>query len=150
MFKEHPHCNEVENFLEQELLKFEQLCEEQNLLLDNNVESYEDLEALLGNTEKDLKDFAEGRNELRNKLKCAVRSGDEKLQSEIKSQISDITAGMRVLRKNLKVLNRVKDRAEDVVDKMDKLNEHSRMYERYSRDSYPTKKTKIQDRNLER
>ena len=149
MFKEHPHCNEVEIFLEQELLKFDQLCEEQNLLLDNNVESYEDLEAFLGNTEKDLKDFAEGRNELRNKLKCAVRSGDEKLQSEIKSQISDITAGMRVLRKNLKVLNRVKDRAEDVVDKMDKLNEHSRMYERYSKDSYPTKKNikSITERN---
>lgn len=39
MFKEHPHCNEVENYLEQELLKFDQLCEEQNLLLDNDVES---------------------------------------------------------------------------------------------------------------
>ena len=149
IFKEHPHCNEVENFLEQELLKFDQLCEEQNLLLDNNVESYEDLEALTNNTEKDLKDFAEGRNELRNRLKCAVHSDDEKLQEEIKSQISDITAGMRVLRKNLKVLNRVKDRAEDVVNRMDSINEHSRMYERYSRDSYPTNKNikSITERN---
>lgn len=150
IFKEHPHCNEVENFLEQELLKFDQLCEEQNLLLDNNVESYEDLEALINNTEKDLKDFAEGRNELRNKLKCAVRSGDENLQNEIKNQINDVTAGMKVLRKNLKILNRVKDRAEDVVNRMDSINEHSRMHERYSRDSYPTNKSKIQDRNLER
>ncbi len=151
MFKEHPHCNEVEIYLEQELLKFDQLCEEQNLLLDNNVESYADLEALINNTEKDLKDFAEGRNELRNKLKCAVRSGDEKLQNEIKSQISDVTAGMRVLRKNLKILNRVKDRAEDVVNRMDSINEFSRMHERYARDDIRTNKNSnkniIQERN---
>lgn len=152
MFKEHPHCNEVENYLEQELLKFDQLCEEQNLLLDNNVESYEELEALISNTEKELQEMDKARNVFRNKLKCAVRSGDENLQKEIREDIATLTAAMRVARKNIKILNRVKYRAEDVVNRMDSINEHSRMYERYARDDYKTKTTtnKTQERNYER
>ena len=152
MFKEHPHCNEVEIYFEQELLKFDQLCEEQNLLLDNNVESYEELEALISNTEKELQEMDKARNVFRNKLKCAVRSGDENLQKEIREDIATLTAAMRVARKNIKNLNRVKYRAEDVVNRMDSINEHSRMYERYARDDYKTKTTtnKTQERNYER
>ena len=152
MFKEHPHCNDVENYLEQELLKFDQLCEEQNLLLDNDVECYEDLEALISNTEKELQEMDEARNVFRNKLKCAVRSGDESLQKEIREDIATLTAAMRVARKNIKILNRVKFRAEDVVNRMDSINEHSRMYERYARDDYKAKTNtnKIQERNYER
>ena len=152
MFKEHPHCNDVENYLEQELLKFDQLCEEQNLLLDNDVESYEDLEALISNTEKELKEMDEARNVFRNKLKCAVRSGDENLQNEIREDIATFTAAMRVARKNIKILNRVKYRAEDVVNRMDSINEYSRMYERYARDNIKNKTNtnKIQERNYER
>lgn len=152
MFKEHPHCNDVEIYLEQELLKFDQLCEEQNLLLDNNVESYEDLEALIANTEKELQAMDEARNVFRNKLKSAVRSGEESLQNEIREDIATLTAAMRVARKNIKVLNRVKYRAEDVVNRMDSINEHSKMYERYARDDYKTKTNtnKIQERNYER
>lgn len=149
IFKENPHCNEVESFLEQELLKFDQLCEEQNLLIDNDVECYEDLEALINNTEKELREMNEARNVFRNKLKCAVRSGDEELQKEIREDIKTLTDGMRVSRKNLKILNRVKNRAEDVVDKMDRLNKHSRMYERYAHDVMRTKTNtnKIQERS---
>lgn len=139
IFKEHPHCNEVENYLEQELLKFDQLCEEQNLLLDNNVENYEDLEALISKNESELKEMEKARNIFRNKLKCAVRSGDENLQKEIREDISTLTAAMRVKRKNLKILNRVKYRAEDVVNRMDSINEHSKMYERYAKDIIHTK-----------
>lgn len=131
-------------------MKFDQLCEEQNLLLDNNVESYEELEALISNTEKQLKEMDEARNVFRNKLKCAVRSGDESLQKEIREDIANLTAAMRVARKNIKILNRVKYRAEDVVNRMDSINEHSKMYERYARDDYRTKTNtnKIQERSL--
>ena len=132
-------------------MKFDQLCEEQNLLLDNNVETYEDFEALLNNTEKELKEMDEARNVFRNKLKCAVRAGDESLQDEIREDIATLTAAMRVARKNLKILNRVKYRAEDVVNRMDSINEYSRLYERYARDDIRTNKNSnkniIQERN---
>ena len=133
-------------------MKFDQLCEEQNLLLDNDVESYEDLEALLNNTEKELQEMDEARNIFRNKLKCAVRLDDESLQKEIREDIANLTAAMRVARKNIKILNRVKYRAEDVVNRMDSINEYSRMYERYARDNIKNKTNtnKIQERNYER
>ena len=59
---------------------------------------------------------------------------------------------MRVARKNIKILNRVKYRAEDVVNRMDSINEYSRMYERYARDNIKNKTNtnKIQERNYER
>ena len=82
-------------------------------------------------------------------MKCAVRSGDESLQNEIREDIATLTAAMRVARKNMKILNRVKYRAEDVVNRMDSINEYSRMHERYARDDYRTKTNtnKIQERS---
>ncbi len=150
IFKKHPHCNEVEGYLEQELLKFHQLCEEQNLLCDNDIESYEDLGAFINNTEKELQEMNEAREILRNELKKAVRSGDENQQKELRDHITTLTGAMRISRKNLKILNRVKFRAEDVVAKMDDINEHSKTYERYAYDSIRTNTNKTHQRKIER
>lgn len=150
IFKKHPHCNEVEGYLEQELLKFHQLCEEQNLLCDNNVESYDDLEAFINNTEKELQEMNEAREILRNELKKAVRSGDENQQKELRDHISTLTGAMRISRKHLKILNRVKFRAEDVVAKMDNINEFSKEHERYAYDSIRTNTHKTHQRQIER
>ncbi|MBR3868909.1 MAG: hypothetical protein IKM66_06290, partial [Clostridia bacterium] len=108
-----------------------------------------DLEALLNNTEKELQEMDEARNVFRNKLKCAVRSGDESLQNEVREDIATLTAAMRVARKNIKILNRVKYRAEDIVNRMDSINEYSRMHERYARDVIKpkTNSNKIQERS---
>ena len=150
IFKKHPHCNEVEGYLEQELLKFHQLCEEQNLLCDNDIESYEDHEAFINNTEKELQEMNEAREILRNELKKAVRSGDENQQKELRDHISTLTGAMRISRKNLKILNRVKFRAEDVVAKMDDINEYSKEHERYAYDSIRTNTNKTHQRKFER
>ncbi len=150
IFKKHPHCNSVESYLEKEILKLHQLCEEQNLLCDNDVESYEDLEAFINNTEKELQEMNEAREILRNELKKAVRSGDENQQKELRDHISTLTGAMRISRKNLKILNRVKLRAEEVVAKMDRINEHSKTYERYAYDSIRTNTNKTHQRQIER
>lgn len=150
IFKKHPHCNSVESYLEKEILKLHQLCEEQNLLCDNDVESYEDLEAFINNTEKELQEMNEAREILRNELKKAVRSGDENQQKELRDHISTLTGAMRISRKNLKILNRVKFRAEDVVAKMDNINEFSKEHERYAYDSIRTNTHKTRQRQIER
>lgn len=69
-------------------MNFDQLCEEQKLLLDNDVECYEDLEALISKTESELQEMDEARNVFRNKMKCAVRPGDENLRNEIRGDIA--------------------------------------------------------------
>ena len=122
------------------------------MLLDNDVECHEDLEALISKTESELQEMDEARNVFRNKLKCAVRSGDENLQNEIREDIANLTAAMRVARKNIKILNRVKFRVEDVVNRMDSINEYSRMHERYASDNFrnKTNTNKTQERNYER
>ena len=150
IFKKHPHCNEVEGYLEKEILKLHQLCEEQNLLCDNDIESYEDLDALMKDTEKHLQEMNEAREILRNELKKAVRSGDENQQKELRDHISTLTGAMRISRKNLKILNRVKFRAEDVVAKMDDINEYSKEHERYAYDSIRTNTNKTHQRKIER
>ena len=150
IFKKHPHCNNVEGYLEKEILKLHQLCEEQNLLCDNDVESYEDLEAFINNTEKELQEMNEAREILRNELKKAVRSGDENQQKELRDHISTLTGAMRISRKNLKILNRVKLRAEDVVTKMDSINEFSKEHERDAYDSIRTNTQKTRQRQIER
>lgn len=150
IFKKHPHCNNVEGYLEKEILKLHQLCEEQNLLCDNDVESYEDLEAFINNTEKELQEMNEAREILRNELKKAVRSGDENQQKELRNHISTLTGAMRISRKNLKILNRVKFRAEDVVAKMDNIKEFSKKHERYAYDSIRTNTHKTCQRQIER
>lgn len=150
IFKKHPHCNEVEGYLEKEILKLHQLCEEQNLLCDNDIESYEDLEVLMKDTKKYLQEMNEAREILRNELKNAVRSGDENLQRELRDHITTLTDAMRISRKNLKILNRVKFRAEDVVAKMDNINEFSKEHERYAYDSIRTNTHKTRQRQIER
>lgn len=150
IFKKHPHCNSVESYLEKEILKLHQLCEEQNLICDNDIESYEDLEAFINNTQNELQEMNEAREILRNELKKAVRSGDENQQKELRDHISTLTGAMRISRKNLKILNRVKFRAEDVVAKMDSINEFSKEHERYAYYSIRTNTHKTHQRKIER
>lgn len=115
-----------------------------------STKHYDDLEAFINNTEKELQEMNEAREILRNELKKAVRSGDENQQKELRDHISTLTGAMRILRKNLKILNRVKLRAEDVVAKMDSINEHSKTYERYAYDSIRTNTNKTHQRKIER
>ena len=63
----------AEFFLQKEIMKLDQLCEEQNLLCGNNVESYEDLIALKEDREKE---GIELRKNLRNELKRVKRSSN--------------------------------------------------------------------------
>lgn len=140
IIQQHPYCSEAEFFLAAEIMKFDQMVEEQHLILENNVECYEDVERLYDESEKELQELSDARNSLRNKLKCAVRAGDIELQNEYKEDISVLTKGMQQLRKNLKIYNRIKSRSETVMDKMDRLNEYSRKYERYTYDRINTHK----------
>lgn len=140
IIQQHPYCSEAEFFLAAEIMKFDQMVEEQHLILENNVECYEDVERLYDESEKELQELSDARNSLRNKLKCAVRAGDIELQNEYKEDISVLTKGMQQLRKNLKIYNRIKSRSETVMDKMDRLNEYSRKYERYTYDRIITNK----------
>ena len=122
----------AEFFLQKEIMKLDQFCEEQNLLCGNNVESYEDLIALKEDREKESLELVDLRKNLRNELKRVKRSGNEKREAEIKGQIKDISARLSVLRKDIRVCDRVIARDTQVKNKMDELHEHAIRQERYA------------------
>ena len=122
----------AEFFLQKEIMKLDQFCEEQNLLCGNNVESYEDLTALKEDREKESLELVELRKNLRNELKRVKRSVNEEREAEIKGQIKDVSARLSVLRKDIRVCDRVIARDTQVKDKMDELHEHAIRQERYA------------------
>lgn len=132
----------AEFFLQKEIMKLDQLCEEQNLLCGNNVESYEDLIALKEDREKEKDELIELRKDLRNELKRVKRSGNEKREKEIKNEIKDISARLSVIRKDIRVCGRVILRDTQVKDKMDELHYHAAQQERYTPQRTRTNKIK--------
>jgi hypothetical protein len=132
----------AEFFLQKEIMKLDQFCEEQNLLCGNNVESYEDLTALKEDREKESLELIELRKNLRNELKRVKRSGNEKREAEIKGQIKDISARLSVIRKDIRVCDRVILRDTQVKDKMDELHYHAAQKERYAPQRTRTNKIK--------
>ncbi len=131
-----------EFFLQKEIMKLDQFCEEQNLLCGNNVESYEDLIALKEDREKESLELIELRKNLRNELKRVKRSGNGEREAEIKGQIKNISARLSVLRKDIRVCDRVIARDTQVKDKMDELHYHAIRQERYAPQRTRTNKIK--------
>ena len=117
-------------YLQKEILKFDKFCEEQNLLCDNDVESYEDLIALKEKTMKEYNELINLRKEVRNAIKRADRSGDTQNATELREHNKDITAHLTTLRKHIKICDRVISRDTLVKDLMDELHDHALWQER--------------------
>ena len=129
--KKYPEKNrEVSFYLQKEILKFDKFCEEQNLLCDNDVESYEDLIALKEKTMKEYNELMGLRKEVRNAIKRADRSGDTQNAAELREHNKDITAHLTTLRKHIKICDRVISRDTLVKDLMDELHDHALWQER--------------------
>ena len=129
--KKYPEKNrEVSFYLQKEILKFDKFCEEQNLLCDNDVESYEDLVALKEKTMKEYNELINLRKEVRNAIKRADRSGDTQNANELREHNKDITAHLTTLRKHIKICDRVISRDTLVKDLMDELHDHAVWQER--------------------
>lgn len=141
---------ELQRLLGDELIKFDKRVEEQNLLLDNNLYSEDDILSFKDECDYEMNTLVEERKQLRNKLKCAVRADDVPQQNAIKSDVSSVSQRIKELRKKLTVCERileaepkiesdlcaVKDYAENIKVKERQQNEHIRRRSRTGRENY--------------
>lgn len=98
---------ELQRLLGDELIKFDKRVEEQNLLLDNNLYTEDDILSFRDNCSSEMNTLIEERKQLRNKLKCAVRADDIAQQNTIKSDIKTVSQRISELRKKLSVSERI-------------------------------------------
>ena len=109
--------------------RINRFAEEQDVLLYNHIDTGTDLLNFISTCDNELKQFEEARKKLRTKLKSAENSGDEKLASELRSNISVVTQAMKKVRRDKKVCENIRDRAPEIAKKIrdvDAVNEKIR------------------------
>lgn len=114
--KTRPERNrELQKRFFQEVRKLDRLIEQQNLLCDNDIESYEQLEQFSSSRKDELAELTKARDILRNKLKVAIRSGDEKEKNEIREHISNLSVMIKKLRRDIVICDRI-EKQKPVID----------------------------------
>ena len=114
--KTRPERNrELQKRFFQEVRKLDRLIEQQNLLCDNDIESYEQLEQFSSSCKDELTELTKARDILRNKLKVAIRSGDEKEENVIREHISNLSVMIKKLRRDIVICDRI-EKQKPVID----------------------------------
>ena len=114
--KTRPERNrELQKRFFQEVRKLDRLIEQQNLLCDNDIESYEQLEQFSSSRKDELTELTKARDILRNKLKVAIRSGDEKEEDEIREHITNLSVMIKKLRRDIVICDRI-EKQKPVID----------------------------------
>lgn len=101
--------------------KLDKLIEQQNLLCDNDIETPEQLLEYKTSCENELNECDEARNRLRKMLKAAVRKGDEKEVSKLKDHISTLTERMKILRKDIRICDRIQEEEPKIENKINEI-----------------------------
>ncbi len=126
IIKSEPDTNrEVARYLHDELVKFDMLVENQNLLLDNGLRTDDDVTRFKQECEKDVNDLTEARNVFRNALKRAVRAEDKEKQIELNAEIRRCSEALEVLRRNVKICDRILMKKPDIEQRMREIREIS-------------------------
>lgn len=120
--KTNPKTNrEIDKYLIDEMRKLDKLIEQQNLLCSNDIETNEQLTEYKSACERELKECDDGRKALRNNLKVAIRNNDEKEITEIKNAISTLSERMKILRKDIRICDRIQDTEPKIEEKINKI-----------------------------
>ena len=90
-----------------ELIKFQKRTEEQNLMLDHDLYSDKDVKRYLGDLQTEVPELLEARQRFRNALKRAVRADDLPKQQEYKDEIALLSARLSLVRKQMKICERI-------------------------------------------
>ena len=117
---QHPASVKRVSFLMREdvtrLDKFDaQVC----LLNREQIDTAEQLTAYTENTDAKIQTLYQKRNDLRNDLKRATRSGDAEQVAQIKAQIASVSKELRELRKEVKLCADIMERSEQVALNLD-------------------------------
>lgn len=113
----------IEKYLQKEIIKLDRLIEQQNLLCHNDIENGEQLHAFKQECINEMTEITEARRICRNKLKTAVRKGDEKKIAEIKDTISLFSERLKILRKEINTCERIEKTEPEIENKIVKILE---------------------------
>jgi len=137
--RKNPRTNrELDKYLISEMRKLDKLIEQQNLVCGNNIETAEQLSEFKEGCKSQLKEIEEARNRLRNMLKVAIRADDQKEIAEIKDAISNLTERAKILRKDIRVCERIETTEPEIENKIntimnDKQRKEMTVDERFGR-----------------
>lgn len=113
----------IEKYLQKEIIKLDRLIEQQNLLCHNDIENGEQLQAFKQECINEMTEITEARKVYRNKLKTAVRKGDEKKIAETKDTIHLFSERLKILRKDINTCERIEKTESEIENKIDKILE---------------------------
>ena len=120
--KKNPNTNrEIDKYLIDEMRKLDKLIEQQNLLCDNDIETPEQLEKYKDSCESELQECDEARERYRKMVKAAGRKGDETEVAKIKDEISLLTERMKILRKDIRICDRIQQQEPKIENKMNEI-----------------------------
>lgn len=108
-------------YMRSELNKFHRYIDQVNFLANTKIDSISQLNTYKEYAESQMKSLTDERQLLRNKLR---RCTNDTVIRETKSQISELTSQISVLRKNIKICADIADNTENV---RHKINEDSRI-----------------------
>lgn len=121
---------EVSRFLWEELMIFDKRVEEQNLMLDNNLRTDEDVREFRAAKENELKECEDTRRLCRNALKRAQRAGNEAEIIKLHRDISSLSEIMSRHRKEIKICDRILDDAPEIEKQMKYIKERTEAIQR--------------------
>ena len=120
--KKNPNTNrEIDKYLIDEMRKLDKLIEQQNLLCDNDIETPEQLEKYKDSCKSELQECDEARERYRKMVKAAGRKGDETEVAKIKNEISLLTERMKILRKDIRICDRIQEQEPKIENKINEI-----------------------------
>lgn len=120
--KKNPNTNrEIDKYLIDEMRKLDKLIEQQNLLRDNDIETPEQLEKYKDSCKSEIQECDEARERYRKMVKAAGRKGDETEVAKIKDEISLLTERMKILRKDIRICDRIQEQEPKIENKINEI-----------------------------
>ncbi len=122
--KERPNSNRnLYKLLGDEIRKLDRLIEQQNLLCGNDIDTPEQLTTYKEKCKSEISELTAARNRLRSMLKTAERKGDTNEITELKDDISNLSARLKKLRRDILVCDRIEEQQPKIEEKIDKAKE---------------------------
>lgn len=113
----------IEKYLQREIIKLDRLIEQQNLLCHHDIETPEQLQTFKQECINEMTEVTDARNVCRNKLKCAVRKGDEAEIQRFKDEIKLYSERLKILRKDINTCESIEKSEPDIENKIEQILE---------------------------
>lgn len=111
----------VSGAMREDIRKLDALDEQTRFLEENDITNQEDLEQYRSKAADELGILTDERNDLRNKLKRVIRTGDEVAILEVKKQIATVSERMKKLKNTFKICDSVEERALRIQEQLETL-----------------------------